>query len=217
MSVEGEAAVSASDTETVLHSFMSFREAIALCHSISALVRERLPEPDVVVGVANGGTLPAFIVANDLQKPLKVINVRRKGSGLKQRLKGVFDALHIPTDIFFRTPLRILFELFQSGTAGLTEVSGTFDFPIEGQHVLIVDDSVVSGRTMEYIRSRFLQNGAARVSVAVMSCERLASPDIAEPEIILNRVFQFFPWSNNSPYWREYMDFMKTNQLAIWN
>jgi hypoxanthine phosphoribosyltransferase len=213
-----KATVSDSDTEIVLHSFMSLKEAAALCHRISAVVKETLPAPDVVIGVANGGTLPAFIVASDLRAPLKIVNVRRRGSGLKQKLKVVLDFLRIPTGIFFHGPLRWIFEKFQSSTSDLTEISTTFDFPVDGQHVLIVDDSIVSGKTIEYIRRRFSDNGASRVSVAVLSCaDNIDRPGITEPEIVVNTVFQFFPWSNNSPHWRDYIDFMRQNKLEIWN
>jgi len=199
------------------HSFVTMDEVRSMCRTLAELARQRGPIPDLVIGIANGGTLPAYLVAEALGRPLKLVFVQHKGSAIKQRLRPLVDFFHIPPAWILNPLVRPLWALFQRRTSGLVENTSSFDFSVDGKDVLLVDDCVESGKTVNYIKDRLAGAGAARIAVAVISCVGLDRPDrVAEPEISLTHIFQFYPWSNNSPHRGAFLDFMTTHDIQMY-
>jgi len=203
--------------EPVEHSFMTMDEVLSTSQALAEMARKRNCAPDMVIGIANGGTLLAYLVAEALGRPLKIVLVQRQGSIIKQRLRPIVDFFHIPPSWILNRWLRPMWGMFQRKTSGLVENRPSFDFSVEGKDILLVDDCVESGRTVEYIKARLIDAGAARITLAVISVVGLERPGrVVEPEILLTRVFQFYPWSNNSPHHSAYIDFMKANNIHIY-
>ena len=91
---------------------------------ISNKLREfSFPDPDLVVGIAKGGVVPASLIAHQLQCPLQLITIHYR------------DLHNAP---FYESP-----QLIQDFNEGK---------PV-GQHVLLVDDVSVSGQTMDLAKS----------------------------------------------------------------
>jgi len=203
--------------EPVELSFMTMDEVQSTARSLAAKARKFGGVPDMVVGIANGGTLLAYLVAEALGCPLKIVVVQRQGSIIKQRLRPIIDLLHIPPSWVMNRWTRPLWGLFQRKSAGLVENKASFDFDVEGKTILLVDDCIESGRTIEYIKPRLTDAGAARITLAVISCVGLERPGrVVEPEVLLTRIFQFYPWSHNSPYHGAYVDFMAKHKLPTY-
>jgi hypoxanthine phosphoribosyltransferase len=203
--------------EPVEHSFMTMDDVMSTARSLADLARKKNGVPDMVIGIANGGTLLAYLVAQALGCPLKIVAVQRQGSIIKQRLRPIIDFFHVPPSWILNPLVRPLWSVFQRKTSGLVENKSSFDFSVEGQDILLVDDCVESGRTIEYIKPRLAGAGARRITLAVISVVGLERAGrVVEPEILLTRVFQFYPWSNNSPHHGAYTAFMAKNNIQIY-
>jgi len=203
--------------EPLEHSFMTMDEVMSTARTLAERARKQIGVPDMVIGIANGGTLLAYLVAQALDCPLQIVAVQRQGSIIKQRLRPIIDFFHIPPSLIMNRWTRPFWGLFQRKSAGLVENKSSFDFSVEGKDVLLVDDCVESGRTIEYIKPRLAGAGAARITLAVISVVGLEREGrTVEPEILLTRVFQFYPWSSNSPYFGAYMDFMTKHNIKIY-
>lgn len=201
----------------IAQSFMTMDEVLSTARSLADRARKQSGLPDMVIGIANGGTLLAYLVAEALECPLKIVVVQRQGSIIKQRLRPIIDFLHIPPAWIMNRWTRPLWGLFQRKSAGLVENKASFDFSVEGKTILLVDDCIESGRTIEYIKPRLTDAGAARITLAVISCIGLEWPGrVVVPEVVLTHVFQFYPWSNNSPHHGAYMDFMAKHNIQIY-
>ncbi|MFN8138996.1 MAG: hypoxanthine phosphoribosyltransferase [Fimbriimonadales bacterium] len=72
------------------------------------------------------------------------------------------------------------------GTSHATEVELRFDtiVPLEGREVLIVEDIVDSGRTLDWLRSHISHKGAARVRVVTMFFKPKAFSGEIAPEFV---------------------------------
>ena len=211
------------DRETVTtpdpieHSFVTMDEVTGMARSLAAMARKPSGAPDMVVGIANGGTLPAYLVAEALALPLQIVLVQHKGSAIKRRLRPIVDFLHIPPTWILNPWVRPFWALFQRRTSALVENTASFAFGVDGKDVLLVDDCIETGKTVKYIKDRLLAAGAARVAVAVISCVGQDRPDrVVEPEFFLTHIFQFYPWSNNSPHHPAFDAFMTARDIQIY-
>ena len=200
------------------HSFMTMDEVASAARTLAQMARQQDRTPDIVVGIANGGTLLAYLIAEALGRPLEIVVVQRQGSIIKQRLRPIIDFFRIKPSWIMNRWTRPFWGHFQRKTAGLVENKSSFDFAIDGKDILLVDDCIESGRTIEYIRPRLTGAGAARVTLGVISCVGHDRPGrTVEPELCLTRVFQFYPWSSNSPHHGAYMEFMAKNKIKLFN
>lgn len=88
-----------------------------------AIRKASLPEIDLIVGIATGGTVPASLIAYRLKKDLIILPVN------------------------FRDPQNNPQHPHPTLTASMPDISKNI------QHVLLVDDVSVSGKTMNYARN----------------------------------------------------------------
>jgi hypoxanthine phosphoribosyltransferase len=196
--------------------YMTMGEAIALSQDLGNTI-DISGRPDMLVGVANGALLPMKIIADGLAIPFQVIHLRRKGSRYKQKLFAIKAALGIPTSLLTIRPMRALQTWFEQRTSTLEEADDAFAFELVGKDVVIVDDAIQTGRTARYLKHKLLANGAAKVRIAVI-CWYRGVNDSGEwsPDLYLHRRHQWYPWSNNSPYFPEFLTWLADKGLRFW-
>ena len=73
--------------------------------------------------------------------------------------------LTVPTTIDFMS-----ISSYGSGTvsSGIVRLAKDLDEPVEGKHLLVVEDIVDSGRTLSKLKARFLEKGAKEVKICTI-------------------------------------------------
>jgi hypoxanthine phosphoribosyltransferase len=196
--------------------YMTMEEAIALSRDLADTI-DLSGRPNLLVGVANGALLPMKIVAEELGIRLQVIHLRRKGSRYKQRLFAVKQALGIPTSLLTIRPMRAIQTWFEQRTSALEETNDAFAFDVVGKDVMIIDDAIHTGTTARHLKDRLLAKGATTVRIAVICwyCGPTDSGDWS-PDLYLHRQYQWYPWSNNSPYFPNFLTWLTEKGLSFW-
>jgi putative phosphoribosyl transferase len=141
---------------------------------------ERLAgQPDViVVGLPRGGVPVAARVAEALRAPLDVIVVRKLGVPYQPELAmGAVgeDGAHVVNDEIVRLAHVTPDELSAVEARELAEVArraerfrqGRPRVPLQGRHVIVVDDGIATGSTARAACAVARTEGAARVTLAV--------------------------------------------------
>src|SRR5688572_16522418 len=97
--------------------FMTLEESIVLSAEIAKRLASWGPQPEAVAGIANGALLVAKIIADRLELPIFTIDIRRRGSGIKQTLfrapglRTIFSLLYrVPV---INLPLRYAMRQFE--------------------------------------------------------------------------------------------------------
>jgi hypoxanthine phosphoribosyltransferase len=196
--------------------YMTMEEAIALSRDLASTI-DTTGRPDLLVGVANGALLPMKIVADELGIPLRVIHLRRKGSRYKQRLFAIKEALGIPTSLLTIRPMRAIQTFFEQRTSALEETNDAFAFNVVGKDVMIIDDAIHTGMTARHLKDRLMAKGATKVRIAVI-CWWRGPTDSGDwsPDLYLHRQNQWYPWSNNSPYFPNLLTWLAEKGLDFW-
>lgn len=199
--------------------FMTLAEAEHLSCDLAGRIVQGEGSPDLVVGLADGGILPAKVVAEQLEVPFQIVKVRRQSSRYKQRLLVLKNALHIPSDWIVWGPLLGFWRAFQNRFSKLESAADTFDFDVRGRSVALVDDCLVTGDSVRHVMERLKAGDARKVSVNVICwCHSSGVDSTAEeaPDVYLHRRIQFYPWSNNCPHLKSYMDRLGKKGLKLW-
>ena len=196
--------------------YMTIEEAVDLSRDLADIV-DASGRPDLLVGVANGALLPIKVVADELNIPFQVIYIRRKGSRYKQKLYALKQMLHIPTSVLTLRPVRAVQTWFEQRTSALEETDEAFAFDVTGRDVMIIDDAIHTGATARHLKDRLLAKGATRVRIAVI-CWWLGPTDSGEwsPDLYLHRQNHWYPWSNNSPYFPNFLTWLTGKGLTFW-
>jgi hypoxanthine phosphoribosyltransferase len=205
--------------------FLPLADAEALCRVLSNGIRELGFRPDLIVCIANGGLLPGQIVANQLNLPLEIVRVRRKGSRLKKRLVRIKDRLRIPTVLITRGPTATLLKLFERlfhrwWPTELEDASSKFGFDAQQKTVLLVDDCIVSGSSVRHVHGQLIAAGAREVkitAICVADDGPLTPSDPIFPVVYINRLVHFYPWSANHPQYDEYTKWLRNHGFAEWD
>ena len=199
-------------------SFMSVPEALSLCELLAERVYQAEPKVDVILAIANGAIPLGKVMEERFGLPAEVVKVRRSGSRIKRKLKAIKDFLHIPSSLITAGPFLYLWGQFQIRHSALETDDSSFSFDVTDKTVLLVDDCMVSGDSVKYVRDKLIRSGAKRVIVATLCYEwRLNKPQSpVTPDYYLHRTFHFYPWSNNSPYWNDFVKWLKEKGLKLW-
>lgn len=199
--------------------FMTLEEAIELSEDLARMVRASEFDVEKVIGVANGALLPSSIVAAELDKPLEIVRIRRKGSKIKKRLarfsfiRNVVSALY--NNKLTRPVLRIVMDRFSAlddqDQSAVVEV----DKP---QRILIVDDAIETGQTLQKVIDQHSRDGN-EIQVAVISWSIDYPNKTAEinPEFVISTRIHHYPWSQNSPYLHDYTQWLESRGLKEWD
>ena len=110
----------------------------SLCRTLAVMVRGY--DPQVVVGIAKGGVLPATVIASILRREFYPIRLSRRHDG----------------EVVRETP-----ELLLGPPPAIAD-----------QRVLLVDDVVATGRTMELARKACLEQSASEIRTASLCAHR---------------------------------------------
>jgi adenine/guanine phosphoribosyltransferase-like PRPP-binding protein len=197
---------------------MSLPEAEELSREMACVMAKAGQKPDLIVGLANGALLPTKVVAETLGIPFRIVAVRRQGSRYKQRLLAIKNALHIPTSWITWGPMMLFWKAFQNRTSKLETGANTFDFDVRGKSIALIDDCIVTGSSVRHVTEMLKKQGAREVTInALCWCEGEAGDTPGgRPDVFLHRHIQLYPWSANHPALKDYLQWLKCNQLELW-
>lgn len=84
---------------------------------------------------------------------------------------------------------------------------------LSGKHILLVDDAIETGQTVALAKNILYQSGCLSVitSVATWSKNHEPEQEKSTPEIFIGRTIQHYPWSFNSPFYKEFEYWVKKN------
>jgi hypoxanthine phosphoribosyltransferase len=201
--------------------FMTLEDAISLSVALGLRIRGLTPSADLIVGLANGGTLPAIVAAETAGLECRIVRVRHKSSALKQKLSPLRKlAWKIPA-IAIRG--RQLVERVDQLSANPYEFDAGEEIgevAVAGRHIVIVDDAVATGRSVALVRNALLSRGAASIRIAVncwaANYDSNATHNIA-PDIYQHRVIHFYPWSHNSAEYDHWIAWLAKRGLMVWD
>ena len=195
--------------------FMSVSESVTLSHEIASRIVSTDFEPDLVVGVANGALLMTKIISDDLQLPMQMVKIRRKGSSIKSyvaKFRSVNKILSLWYKIpVLRWPLVCAMRQFEPlEKSDKLENECVTDF----KRIVLVDDVIDTGHTINLIASMMNKGGAEAILIAVISWKTEATiPDSIKPEIYITHKIHHYPWSSNSHYFGAYEQWLVDNNI----
>ncbi|MEE9412974.1 MAG: phosphoribosyltransferase [Methylococcales bacterium] len=201
-------------TEIDQKTFMTIDEAIDLSHELAIRANQTGVQFEEVVGVANGARLPAAVIADSLGLPYQMLTIRRKWSVVNSYLARFsfvvrFFSAWYSIPILNYPLIRVINRM--NGLSGNNINDNQYSFNGR-KHILIVDDALQSGITIQAVKKIIRNdNEKCKVVVAVISWGLLATTEekVVTPDIYINRKIQHFPWSVNSPYYKEYQKWLK--------
>ncbi len=171
-------------------SFFSLVEVERLSEKLAGLVKDSGYQPEIVVGIANGGLFPAFHVAKALKLPFETIRITRR-----QLRIGHLDTDDIIGGCYLRDALY----------GNEPVVLGTCPESIRNKKILLVDDESGQGRTFRAA----LGLVAGSAAEARTACIRVLNGSY-DPDYVVSdhrgKTFKFprFPWFKYSPEYSRY-------------
>ena len=201
--------------------FMSVEESEILSRGLAKEVIGKGIKVDKVVGVANGAILPATIIAEYLSSPLEMELIRRKGSGIKQKLEKVPFLREFIT-IMYKLPvsrdvLKFIMNKFNRLEDNQSQQQSASQDELT---ILIVDDAIETGQTLKRIVELQREvNSAATIYTAVISWSiayRNPVQNAVTPDFFISKRIQHYPWSKNSKYLADYETWLQDRGLKEW-
>ncbi len=183
--------------------------AVACSLAVASRVRESGFIPDVVVGIREGGILPARVIADALGARCEMISVRRRMSFLKHQRAVRVLARYLGEYFqqFYR--MRRLMRMVNKVPGRTIDRRGDGLGVTPASKILLVDDFSYSGETL-LAAGRHLEacgasgqniRTAAIVAIASATAGRIYRPTYALAE----QVWVYFPWSTNSDHYAAYV------------
>ncbi|RBY84637.1 hypothetical protein DQ241_17690 [Blastococcus sp. TF02A-30] len=163
-------------------------------------------EPDLVVGIETGGARVAEAMVDGLGSPQLVgVRVQRPATKLKSRMslgrlfsrlpRGVVDLLRWAEVEMREATLRSQGSSVESGARALLATSALQDAATGARRVLIVDDTIDSGRTLSVVkRAVELAEPAAEIRTAVLA-STWRRPPVQPDYCLYGRCLLRMPWS----------------------
>ena len=188
---------------------LTLEHSIECSRRLAAAAADAGFQPHVVVGVLEGGILPARIVATALDARLAVLRVRRPASSLKhstmgrllaKAISGLYDRLLI---------VRRLAELANRADRRSVQVPPAAALRAGESRVLVIDDSSESGITLRVAKGAMAGAASVDVRTAVITWLRGRRTTAIEPDFHLYECWLQFPWSTNSPDYARYMEWRR--------
>jgi adenine/guanine phosphoribosyltransferase-like PRPP-binding protein len=197
--------------------FMTIEESVALAGELGE--RLRALKPDVIVGIPNGALLIAKVIADQLHLPFHTLLIRRRGSRLKKLFSSI-PGLRAFVSMLYHSP--IIYSLIDRAMHALDDLATMrqtpHEFPVNGKVVALIDDVILTGQTIAMARQFLLAANAKAVVVACISWEThkdsLAAYNV-RPDLFINRRFQSFPWSLDSPHWKEFVFWLNDRGIEL--
>jgi hypoxanthine phosphoribosyltransferase len=204
--------------------YMSITDAIAISRELARAIDNKMGLPDMVVGIANGALLPTKVVGDYLGRPYEIVRVRRRGSGFKQRLVRLKQRLRIPSGLVTVGPMAVVLRTFEHYTSKmwpqeLEARDDTLGFDVRDRHVLLIDDCIETGASIQFVLRQLLAGGAAKVSVGAICLygeTKLPADQPGYPDVFLHRTIHFYPWCVANAEYDDYLRWLDLNQLKLW-
>lgn len=171
---------------------LTFYESIKKSRELGDLVKQSY-NPDLVVGITSGGILPTNEISKKTNISYSWLTARRD-INLKKTYEAVPDTLK---------PFIRLYQgfLFITKKPSLIE-EGNFD--CKGKKILIVDDTIHTGKTLEIVTKNLEKRGAKQIKSAAINC---INNNLADYFLTKGKIK--FPWSKNSPYYNKFEAYIK--------
>ena len=156
---------------------MTFRSRLDAGQQLAQFLKKATIRPDVIVGLPRGGVIVAAEIARQLGKPVDVLVVRKLGHprfrefAVGALAEGGVILLHEEALRDARVNRAELDQVIAEEAARLREHEQQFESgprtPLKGKSVLLIDDGLATGATMEVAVLSARQQGASEVAVAV--------------------------------------------------
>ena len=172
---------------------LTFDETIKKSGELADLVRQNY-SPDLIIGIAAGGVLPANEISKALNVDYGQLTIRRD-IDLYETYASAPKAL---------LPFVKLYQgyLFMTTNPTLIEEG---DFICENRNILLVDDTIHTGKTLQIAMNNLRQRGAGQIKTAAINYVDGICPDYFA---IRGRIK--FPWSKNSPDYERFKTYADT-------
>jgi hypoxanthine phosphoribosyltransferase len=190
---------------------------VARSRDLAQRVKDSGFQPDLVVGIREGGILPARVLADALATKVVIISVRRRASSVKHlplvRLIGRHFGSRLVKFPLVRRFLNALNRVPGRSVAAAAQGPSI----AAGMRVLLVYDFSCSDETF-VAAAAWLREAGAEAEL-IRTAALIAAPDPARgppfyPSYMLASVpWVFFPWSSNSPHYGEYLQWKATHAL----
>ncbi len=167
---------------------LTLDEAIRKSGELADLV-EQTYSPNLIVAIATGGILPAHEISKRMNVDYAELVIRRD-INIRQMYESVLIVLK---------PFVKLYQgyLFMITNPSLVDVG---NFTCEGMNVLLIDDTVHTGKTLKIAIDNLKQRGAKQIKSAAINYVDGILPDYS---IMKGRIK--FPWSKNSSDYQRFL------------
>jgi len=181
---------------------------------LGKFLRKRGISADLVLGLPRGGVVVAAEVARELKTPLDILVVRKIGHPLQREF--AVGALVEPDFIFlheaslreFPVNPADLDDVIAEEKNRLTEYSRQFHFSgmpsLDGKKVLLVDDGLATGATMEAAALSVRQQNARRIIVAAPTASADAVEKLRRVADVIEILFVDKNFQAVGQYYREF-------------
>lgn len=157
------------------------QEVIASCDTLARHVLTCY-EPDIVVAIDTGGSVPGEIVAEILNIPVVHLLVRRDITIARR-----YSLDPIPLRWIMSIYHHFLFQTIKPVISTKTDVA------FSGKKVLIVDDSLHTGATVDIATQYLIKSGAVEIRIASITYVANRKPNF----FVLPKGNYSFPWSRD--------------------
>lgn len=191
--------------------FMTIDQAEAVSAELGRRLYRKYPEVDCIVGIANGGLLPAYIVSKTMKLPLKIIDIRRRGSSIKHKLFRLAPLSNLIFALYQLQPIRRV----------MGPLSNRLAVPVVRQspqiksirNCALVDDAIETGRTLARAKMILEKQGLRNIVTAAISWSHLYTDTSYPPDIHICRRVHHYPWSGNNPEYKKYQSWLKNKDV----
>ena len=160
-------------------------------------------QPDCIVYLERGGRMLAAELCRELGVGAVPLYTNRRGAGIKRRLGGV--ASRLPgglNDLLRQMESRWLSGYLRPSAVEVVER----DVRLHGARVLIVDDAVDTGASVDVARAWILSQGADMAAVRVASITVTSDRARSEVDFHVHVGLCRFPWSPDSAEHPRYVE-----------
>jgi hypoxanthine phosphoribosyltransferase len=218
--------LAAVQSELSAGAHLDVADSIAHSQRLSRLVQESGFSPDVVIGIQEGGTLPARIVADALGIEMTKIRVQRPISSVKHLPLFRLTAKYIGPYLYKFPSLLRTVERLNRIPGRLVSTVRTEPL-IKDRRILVIDDFSCTGETFreaeKWLRALGAQGELIRTAALiappqghrVITASGIWRTPIFYPSYVLATVPSFvcFPWSSNSRYYADYLNWKRSRSL----
>ena len=193
--------------------------AASVAHSrrLGCLVRESDFSPNLVVGIREGGILPARIIADTLGAEIIGITVQRRISRAKHSAVLRHAARYLGSTLYRFPWVRRVLQALNRIPGRHVVATGAESLVGAESRILIVDDFSCTGETF-LAAEKWLQDHGANPE-HIRTAALIAAPDPSQSRVfypsymLANVSWVFFPWSSNSPHYSDYANWKRSHAL----